>query len=108
LQQIVDRETFRAKSTASAIDNDAAKRRAEELKALEMAKKWKKAYEFEKTLLQRRGEQFISAKAKIRSLLNLMRKKHVSIGSPSVGIDFNSPGWKKINSPGDSGSNSPL
>jgi hypothetical protein len=108
LQQVVDRETFRAKSSASTIDNESAKRRAEELKALEMAKKWKKAYEFEKTLLQRRVEQFIAAKAKIRSLLNLMRKKHVSIGSPSAGIDFSSPGWKKINSPGDSRSNSPL
>ena len=108
LQQVVDKETFRAKSSASSIDNEAAELRARERKALEMAKKWKKAYEFEKTLLQRRVEQFIAAKAKIRSLLNIMRKKHVSIGSPSVGIDFNSPGWKRINSPGDSGSNSPL
>ena len=108
LQQIVDKETFRAKSSASDIDNEAAELRAKERKALEMAKKWKKAYEFEKTLLQRRVEQFIAAKAKIRGLLNIMRKKHVSIGSPSLGIDFNSPGWKRINSPGDSGSNSPL
>ena len=108
LQVMVDRETYKAKSSASNVDSEVADLRAKERRALETAKKWKKAYDFEKTLLQRRVEQFMAAKAKIRTLLNALRKKHVSLGSPSVGIDLNSPGWRRINSPGDSGSNSPL
>lgn len=108
LQHLVDRESYKAKSTASTIDNEIAELRVKERKALETAKKWKKAYDFEKTLLQRRVEQFMAAKAKIRTLLNALRKKHVSLGSPSIGINLNSPGWRKIDSPGESGSNSPL
>lgn len=108
LKHLVDRESYKAKSTASTNDNEIAELRAKERKALDTAKKWKKAYDFEKTLLQRRVEQFMAAKAKIRVLLNALRKKHVSLGSPSIGIDLNSPSWRKINSPEDSGSNSPL
>lgn len=55
--------------------------------------KWKKGFEFQKKIIQRKTEQFSIAKTKIMSLLTLLKKRRVTI---STDMDLNSPGWKKL------------
>lgn len=70
---------------------EVAELRAKERKAVEAAKRWHKAYDFQKSLLQKRIEQCAMARIKIRSLLQVLRRNRVKMDS---GCD--TPGWRQI------------
>jgi hypothetical protein len=96
LQELLERKDGSLRSASLASATDGQEWRARERRAQEQATKWRKAYEFERTLLQRRVEQFLQAKAKIRQLLHAMRRKHVNLQSPSVNVNLQSPGWRAL------------
>jgi hypothetical protein len=86
----------RLKTTSSATDTELKDIRGRERKAVELSAKWKKAHDFQKALLRKRIEQVMQARAKIRQLVALLRRHRVDIGSPSAGIDLQSPGWRLL------------
>jgi hypothetical protein len=65
--------------------------RSRERRAVETAKKWHKAYDFQKSLLQKRVEQCSLARLKIRSLLQTLRRHRVKIDS-----GYDTPGWRQV------------
>lgn len=89
-------ETTRLRTDCFSHDAEIKDLRGRERKAMEQARKWKKAYDFQKAMLQKRIEQYLVAKGKIRVLLNALRKRHVSLASPSLGINLESPGWRRL------------
>lgn len=68
-------ETSRLKSDCFAHDNELTDLRQREYRATESARKLKKAYEFQKALLQKRIEQNHQARVKIRQLLLALKKQ---------------------------------
>lgn len=68
-------ETSRLKSDCFAHDGELTELRQREYRATESARKLKKAYDFQKALLQKRIEQNHQARAKIRQLLLALKKQ---------------------------------
>jgi hypothetical protein len=71
-------ETSRLKSDCFAHDNELTDLRQREYRATESARKLKKAYDFQKALLQKRIEQNHQARVKIRQLLLALKKQRSS------------------------------
>lgn len=69
--------------------------RARERKSGEQAKRYKKAYEFQKNLLHKRSEQYLQAKARIRLLVNALRQHRIPL-SPSLGNLLETPSLKNL------------
>lgn len=86
----------RLRTDAAAQGQELADLRQAARRAQEAAEKWKRAHAFQKTLLQKRIEQCLHARAKIRQLVQLLRRHRVNLNSPSTGIDWGSPGWKAL------------
>lgn len=72
--------------------------RLRERKASDSAKRWKRAYDFQKSLLARRSEQCILARGKVHTLLTVLRKSKQQAGStsPFMALNLNSPSWRKL------------
>jgi len=96
LQLTITEQITKLKQETSEQEQALKDLRQSERKAQESSKKWKRAYDFQKGLLQKRIEQCLHARAKIRQLVQALRKHRVNLASPSVGIDLNSPGWKAL------------
>lgn len=96
LQTQINDQLGKLKSHTSDQESALCDLRASTRRATESARKWKRAHEFQKALLQKRIEQCLHARAKIRQLVGLLRRNRVNLGSPSVGIDWGSPGWKAL------------
>ncbi len=92
----VNEQLCKLREDTSSKDQELRELRTAERKAQDSARKWKKAHEFQKALLQRRIEQCLHARGKIRQLIGLLRKNRVNLSSPSAGIDPSSPGWKAL------------
>lgn len=95
LQTQLQQESLAVKSrqTQQTSNNAAemAELRTRERRAAETAKKWHKAYDFQKLLLQKRIEQCSLARIKIRALMQLMRRNRIKMDS-----GFDTPGWRQI------------
>ncbi len=95
LQSQLSEESSHSRARRSQQDKDSetemADLRARELQAAKAAKKWHKAYDFQKALLQKRIEQCALARIKIRSLLQVLRRNRIKMDS---GCD--TPGWRQI------------
>jgi hypothetical protein len=83
-------ETSRLRTDCFAHDSEIKDLRQREHRAMEASRKLKKAFDFQKVLLQKRVDQYMQAKQRIRLLLNTLRKRHISLDSPSL----NSPFWR--------------
>ena len=96
LQERVEGLEYLMRQSASAKDGDLREARLRERKASDLAKRWKRAYEFQKGLLLKRSEQCSIARSKVQTLLTVLRRK--SLKSPSISrvIDLNSPSWRKL------------
>lgn len=90
----LDAETVRLQSSRLDQENELTSLRQAERKASSSAAKWKKAYDFQRVLLQKRIEQHMVAKSKIRVLLGVLRKYRVAGSSPLAGINLDSPSWR--------------
>lgn len=90
LQAKLDEVTVRLREDCDGQDGEMKELRLRERKATEQAKKYKKAYEFQKTLLQKRVEQYFQTKNRNRMLLIALRKHRVPL-SPSMGSLLDSP-----------------
>ena len=92
----VEELEYLVKQGESAKDGDIRDARLRERKASDLAKRWKRAYEFQKGLLLKRSEQCSIARNKVQTLLTVLRRK--SLKSPSISrvIDLNSPSWRKL------------
>lgn len=77
-------ETSKLKNDFFAHDNELTELRQREYRATESARKLKKAYDFQKALLQKRIEQNHQARLKIRQLLLALKKQR---SGSSIGID---------------------
>ena len=96
LQDRVEKLEYLVRQSESTKNEDARDSRLRERKASDMAKRWKRAYEFQKTLLLKRSEQCSIARNKVQTLLTVLRRK--SLKSPSISrvIDLNSPSWRRL------------
>lgn len=94
LQGRVDELTARLQQQCGDQDGELRDLRARERKASEQARKYKKAYEFQKALLQKRIEQYMQTKNRVRNLLNALRRHRIPL-SPSVGSLLDSPSWRR-------------
>jgi len=96
LQSQLSDQLGRLRTDASAQDQELADLRQSARRAQDSSTKWRRAHEFQKALLQKRIEQCLHARAKIRQLVQLLRRNRVNLASPSAGIDWASPGWKAL------------
>lgn len=90
----------RLQQTAGGQEHEIKELRQKERRASEQARKYKKAYEFQKSLLQKRVEQYLQTKNRVRFLVNALRKHRVPL-SPSVGnlsnwLESPSSSWRRI------------
>lgn len=92
----VTEELGRLREAAASHEQSLRDLRQSERRAQEASRKWKKAHDFQRTLAQKRIEQCLQGRAKIRQLVQLLRKHRVNLGSPSTGIDWGSPGWRAL------------
>ena len=79
-QDRVDQLEHVVKQGESTKDGDIRDARLRERKASDLAKRWKRAYEFQKNLLLKRSEQCSIARNKVQTLLTVLRRK--SLKSP--------------------------
>jgi len=95
----LDDETVKLRTDCQGHEQEIKELRQRERRSDEAARKWKKNFEFQKSLLQRKIDQYFQAKSKIKTLLNVLRKQRLScsISSPSLGgLNLESPSWKRI------------
>ena len=84
--------------------NEIKELRQKERKATELSLKLKKHLDAQKSMLRKRSEQYLYAKAKLRTLTSILKKKKIGfLNSPSaksLGIVLDSPNmWKICKSP---------
>ena len=77
------------------LETEVSELRARERRAGEQAKKYRKAYEFQKNLLHKRSEQYLQTKARIRLLVGALRKHRVPL-SPSIGSLLETPSLRNL------------
>ena len=70
--------------------------KARERQATESANKWKKACEFQRVLLAKKSESIRVTTARLDGLLGLLRRRQVTVPSPTIGRVLHSPGWKHV------------
>ena len=89
-QDRVDQLEYLVKQGESTKDGDIRDARLRERKASDLAKRWKRAYEFQKNLLLKRSEQCSIARNKVQTLLTVLRRKSLkeSIHFPCRGFEF--------------------
>ncbi|OIR58872.1 MAG: kinesin-like protein [Amphiamblys sp. WSBS2006] len=59
--------------------------------------KWRRGFEYQQKVMQKKEEQFTVAKEKIKSLLSLLQKRRIALNSPpSSPLDLSSPSWKVL------------
>lgn len=95
LQGKVDELVSRLRVGSDGQDAELKELRAKERRSSEQARKYKKAYEFQKTLLQKRIEQYLATKSRVRMLLGALRKHRVPL-SPSLGNLLESPSFRNL------------
>lgn len=71
-------------------EGELAQARARERRAEETARRLKKAYDFQKSLLHKRSEQYLASKTRIRQLVHALRKHRVPL-SPSLSTLLDTP-----------------
>lgn len=67
--------------------------RSRERRAIEAAKKWHKAYDFQKALLEKRNDQCSTARLKIKNLLQVLRRNRIKLDGAS---GYDTPGWRQV------------
>lgn len=80
-------------------EGELAQARARERRAEETARRLKKAYDFQKSLLHKRSEQYLASKTRIRQLVHALRKHRVPL-SPSLGNLLETPSGSVGNATG--------
>lgn len=90
----------RLQQTTGGQETEMQELRQKERRATEQARKYKKAYEFQKSLLQKRVEQYLQTKNRVRFLVNALRKHRIPL-SPSVGnvnnwLESPSTSWRRL------------
>lgn len=72
-----------AKTTNTNLNEEIRELKNRERKALESSKRFKKAYDFQRTLLNRKAEQYMLARARAKHLATLIRRHRIPL-SPSA------------------------
>lgn len=99
LVQKVELLEARFKQGDASREGELREARLRERKASDSAKRWKRAYDFQRSLLARRSEQCILARGKVHTLLTVLRKSKQQTGggaSPFAALNLNSPSWRKL------------